>query len=55
MDQARADRYRRQVEECRKLADKASNTPDRDAWLTLATEWLKLTEGALQKAGDDNA
>jgi hypothetical protein len=55
MNQARADRYRRQIEECRKLAEKASNTPDREAWLKVAAEWRKLTEDAGNSANDNSA
>lgn len=37
-----ATRFRKQAEECRELAVKALSSVDKDAWLRLAEEWLKL-------------
>jgi hypothetical protein len=37
-----SDRFRRQADECRQLAAKALNPLDKEAWLRLAEEWLKL-------------
>ncbi|MBB4373572.1 hypothetical protein GGD63_006395 [Bradyrhizobium sp. cir1] len=41
-----ADRYRFEAEECRRLAERAIKQPDREAWLRLAADWMKLAEGA---------
>lgn len=46
MSEEEADRYRTEAEECRRLADRAIRQPDKEAWLRLAADWLKLAEGA---------
>jgi hypothetical protein len=35
-------KYRQQAEECRKMADKAFSPLDKEAWLQLAADWLRL-------------
>ena len=37
-----AARFRKQAEECREQAAKAVNPIDKEAWLRLAEEWLKM-------------
>jgi hypothetical protein len=37
-----AARFRMQAEECREQASKAVNPLDKEAWLRVAEEWLKL-------------
>jgi hypothetical protein len=37
-----ADRFRKQAEECREQAEKAMSPLDKEAWLRLAGEWIKL-------------
>ena len=37
-----AARFRKRVEECREEAAKAVTTPEKEAWLRLAEEWLQL-------------
>jgi hypothetical protein len=37
-----ATRFRKQAEECRGQAAKAVNPLDKEAWLRVAEEWLKL-------------
>jgi hypothetical protein len=37
-----ADRFRKQAEECRLQASKAISALDKEAWLMVAEEWLKL-------------
>jgi hypothetical protein len=37
-----ADRFRKQAEECREQAAKAMSPLDKEAWLRVAEEWLKL-------------
>jgi hypothetical protein len=44
-----ADRYREEAEECRKLAENAVSKPDKEAWLSLAADWIKLAENAEQR------
>jgi hypothetical protein len=36
------DEYRRQAAECRRMADNAVSTDDKQAWLKLADSWLQL-------------
>ena len=44
MTNTNAERYRKQAEECRKLAKKSANQFDKKAWLRLADDWIKLAE-----------
>ena len=44
-----AQRFREEAEECRKLAYRAINPLDKEAWLKLAAEWIKLAQGADRK------
>ena len=37
-----ATRFRRQAEDCRQQAAKAVSPLDKEAWLRVAEEWLKL-------------
>jgi hypothetical protein len=37
-----ADRFRKKAEECREQAERAINPLDKEAWLRVAGEWLKL-------------
>ncbi|MCK1445864.1 hypothetical protein IVB34_22065 [Bradyrhizobium sp. 2] len=46
MSEKEADHYRFEAEECRRLAEKAIKQWDKEAWLRLAADWLKLAEGA---------
>jgi hypothetical protein len=41
-----ADRFRKQVEECRQQAEKAISQLDKETWLRVAAEWLKLAMSA---------
>jgi hypothetical protein len=41
-----AQRYRREAEECELNAQRAMRTADREAWLRLAADWMKLAESA---------
>jgi hypothetical protein len=38
--------YRQRADECREQAAKAIGPLDREAWLRLAEEWLKLAKSA---------
>jgi hypothetical protein len=37
-------RFRKQAEECREQAAKAVSPLDKEAWLRVAEEWLKLAQ-----------
>jgi hypothetical protein len=39
-----SDRFRRQAEESRQQAAKSINPLDKEAWLRLAAEWIKLAK-----------
>ena len=42
MSEIDAARFRKQAEECREQAAKAVSPLDKEAWLRVAEEWLKL-------------
>jgi hypothetical protein len=44
-----AERFRQEAEECRALAATAKTVPDKEAWLRLAADWIKLAENAEQR------
>jgi hypothetical protein len=44
-----ADRFRQEAEECRKLAERSASQLDKEAWLRLAADWIKLAENAEQR------
>jgi hypothetical protein len=46
------DRYREQAEECRQQAEKAINPLDKEAWLRVAGEWIKLAQAAEARQGN---
>jgi hypothetical protein len=46
MPENNADRYRRQAEVCEELAARTNSEMERDAWLRLAADWLKLADEA---------
>jgi hypothetical protein len=46
MSEGDVDRFRCKAEECRKSAKQADDPIDKEAWLQLASEWLKLAEDA---------
>jgi hypothetical protein len=39
-----ATRFRRQAEECRQQAENAINPLDKESWLRVAAEWIKLAQ-----------
>ncbi|NOJ43030.1 hypothetical protein [Bradyrhizobium australiense] len=49
MAETDAERYRQEAEECRKLAARAMSLHDKDAWLSLAADWMKLAENAAER------
>jgi hypothetical protein len=44
MPDADADRFRKQAEQARQHAIKANSPLDKEAWLKLSEEWLKLAQ-----------
>jgi hypothetical protein len=38
------ERFRQQAEECRREAKKAISPLDKEAWLKLAADWLRLAQ-----------
>jgi hypothetical protein len=44
------DRFRKEAAECREQAAKAIGQLDKDTWLRLAAEWIKLAQAAEQPA-----
>jgi hypothetical protein len=49
MTEGDADRFRQEAEDCRKLAERSVNQIDKEAWLSLAGDWIKLAETAAQR------
>jgi len=45
------DKFRREAEECWRNAEQALNPIDREAWLRLAEDWMKLARGEDLKPG----
>ena len=41
-----SDRYRLEAEECQELAARAIHPVDKEEWLRLAAEWIKLAQEA---------
>ena len=41
-----ATQFRREAQECREYAERADNPLDKDAWLRLAADWIKLAQAA---------
>jgi hypothetical protein len=46
-----ATRFRKQAEEARQHAEKAISPLDKEAWLRVAGEWIKLAESAEARRG----
>ncbi len=42
MVESDAERFRKEAEECRRLAAMARSQPDKVAWLRLASDWTEL-------------
>jgi hypothetical protein len=48
----RADEYRRNADECQRMADNTSNDHDRRAWLRLAESWMRMVRKEAGADGD---
>jgi len=51
MTETDAERYRKQAEEGRKLAERSANEFYEKSWLHLAEDWIKLAEALVRKDG----
>jgi hypothetical protein len=49
MPETDSDRFRQEAEECRKLAERSVSHLDKEAWLRLAADWIKLAEEAAER------
>jgi hypothetical protein len=49
MPQDEAGRFREKADECREQAAKAIGAPDKELWLRVAEEWLKLAMSAEER------
>jgi hypothetical protein len=38
----RSDEYRRNAEECQRMADNTANASDKRSWLRLAESWMRM-------------
>ncbi|MCK1744850.1 hypothetical protein IVA80_29565 [Bradyrhizobium sp. 139] len=51
MSREDAERFRAEAEECRLQAAEALKPEDKEAWLRLAADWIKLAEEAYLRRG----
>jgi hypothetical protein len=51
MPDIEGDKFRREAEECRQNTEQATNPIDREAWLRLAEDWMKLARGEDPRRG----
>jgi hypothetical protein len=49
MSEDEAARFRERAEECRQQAEKAISPLDKETWLRMAGEWIKLAQSAEQR------
>jgi hypothetical protein len=49
MAETDAERFRQEAEECSKLAERSVSQLDKEAWLRLAGDWIKLAENAEER------
>jgi hypothetical protein len=49
MSETDADQFRQEAEECRRLAERSASPLDKEAWLRLAGNLIKLAENAEQR------
>jgi len=46
MTEIDAERFRKEAEECRQQAEKTVDPIDKEAWLKLAADWMRLAQDA---------
>jgi hypothetical protein len=51
MSNTDADRFRKQAAECHQQAEKAVSPLDKEAWLKVGAEWIKLAQSADERDG----
>ena len=51
MSKTDAERFRKQADECRQQAEQAKNPNDKERWLALAGEWIKMAQEAEKRSG----
>ena len=49
MTETDAQRFRKDAQECREQAEKAISQLDKEAWLRLAADWIKLAQAAEER------
>jgi hypothetical protein len=49
MTETDAQRFRKDAQECREQAEKAISPLDKEAWLRLAADWIKLAQAAEER------
>ena len=49
--QGEAEQYRKRAEECRQMASKVISPLDKEAWLKLAEDWLRLALNSEKREG----
>jgi hypothetical protein len=49
---SKSDEYRRNADECRRMASRTQKPEDEAAWLRLAYSWLKMLQGEEAVRGD---
>jgi hypothetical protein len=55
MPDIETDKFRREAKECRRNAEQARGPIDREAWLRLAEDWMKLARGEDMKLGSKSS
>jgi hypothetical protein len=53
MSASDVDRFRREAEEARLQAERAFNPLDKEEWLRVASEWIKLAQDAEKRRAQD--
>jgi hypothetical protein len=51
MSESDADRFRRQAAECVQEAEKSISPLDKETWLRVAAEWMKLAQSIDDRQG----
>jgi hypothetical protein len=51
MSDGDADRFRRQAAECVEQAERSISPLDKETWLRVAAEWIKLAQSADERDG----
>jgi hypothetical protein len=49
MTETDAERFRQEADECRRLAERSASQLDKEAWLRLAADWIKLATSLVRR------